>query len=77
MVHFLWRDHSNFVDMERCSQFRLRTFLNMGKNLTSIAALLIGVSVIALLVGRAQGTVSIIEAGTKGFGDLLKTVTLQ
>ena len=49
----------------------------MGRELTEIAALLIGVSVITLLVGHAQGTVSIINAGTSGFNGLLRTVTLQ
>jgi hypothetical protein len=49
----------------------------MGRELTEIASLLIGVSVITLLVGHASGTVSIINAGTKGFNGLLKTVTLQ
>lgn len=49
----------------------------MGRELTELAALLIGVSVITLLVGRSKDTVRIIEAGTAGFNGLLRTVTLQ
>lgn len=49
----------------------------MGRDLTEIAALLIGVSVITLLVGNSKATVDIIQAGTSGFNGLLRTVTLQ
>lgn len=51
--------------------------MKMGEQLTEIAVLLIGVALVALLVGRYQGTVSIIRAGTGGFNQLLQTVTLQ
>ena len=47
------------------------------RNLTEIAALIIGVAFVALLLNRSRGTVDIIKAGTGGFNDLLKTVTLQ
>lgn len=49
----------------------------MGRDLTEIAGLLIGVALVALLVGRSSDTVKIIQAGTSGFGGLLKIVTLQ
>lgn len=49
----------------------------MGRDLTEIAGLLIGVALVALLVNRAGDTVKIIDAGTQGFGGLLKIVTLQ
>lgn len=49
----------------------------MGRDLTEIASALIGVALIALLVGHSKDTVSIINAGTSGFGGLLRTVTLQ
>ncbi len=49
----------------------------IGKDLTEIAVLLIGVALVALLVGHAGGTVSLIQAGTQGFNSLLQTVTLQ
>lgn len=55
----------------------METGTGIGKNLTEIAALLIGVALIALLVGHAGGTASIIQAGTQGFDSLLQTVTLQ
>ena len=49
----------------------------IGRNLVEIAALLIGVALIALLLNKSSGTVEIIKAGTKGFNSLLQTVTLQ
>lgn len=48
----------------------------MGRDLTEIAGLLIGVAVIALLVGHSSQTAQVIKAGTDGFGGLLKIVTL-
>ena len=49
----------------------------IGKDLTYLAGLLIGVALIALLVGHAGQTVGLIRAGTSGFNSLLQTVTLQ
>ena len=49
----------------------------MGRDLTEIAMALIGVSVIALLVGHSSDTVKVINSGTSGFAGLLRTVTLQ
>ena len=49
----------------------------IGKDLTYLAGLLIGVALIALLVGHAGGTAQLIQAGTSGFNSLLQTVTLQ
>ena len=49
----------------------------MGKDLTEIAAMLIGVSLVTLLIIHASSTVSVIDASTKGFNNLLQTVTGQ
>lgn len=49
----------------------------MGKDLTEIAAMFIGVALVALLVSRSSDTVKIINAGTSGFSGLLRDVTLQ
>ena len=49
----------------------------MGKDLTEIGALLIGVALVALLVMNAGGTSAIIQSGTSGFGGLLSTVEGQ
>lgn len=49
----------------------------MGRDLTQIAALLIGVAVIALIVGRADQSSKVIATAAGGFNDLLRTVTLQ
>lgn len=49
----------------------------MGAQLTEIAVLLIGVALVALLVSQYRGTTAIIGAGTQGFGNLLRIVTLQ
>lgn len=51
--------------------------MKMGEQLTEIAVLLIGVALVALLVSQARGTTAIIGAGTQGFGNLLRIVTLQ
>lgn len=51
--------------------------MKMGEQLTEIAVLLIGVALVALLVSRPGGTATIIGAGTQGFGNLLRIVTLQ
>ncbi len=55
----------------------MNTGTGIGTNLTEIAVLLIGVALIALLVGHAGGTAALIQAGTSGFNSLLQTVTLQ
>ena len=49
----------------------------IGRELGEVAALLIGVALIALILNRSGGTVDIINAGTRGFNELLRTVTLQ
>lgn len=53
----------------------------MGNNLLAdvfgIASALIGVALIALLVGNASKTVQVVNASAQGFDSLLKTVTLQ
>lgn len=49
----------------------------MGRDLMEIATLFIGVAVIALIIGNASKTVSVINSGAGAFNELLKTVTLQ
>jgi hypothetical protein len=49
----------------------------IGRGLTEIAGMLIGVALIALLVGHSSGTVAIINAGGNQFANLLGVVTLQ
>jgi hypothetical protein len=50
---------------------------SLGADLFGIASALIGVALVALLVGNASKTTSIIQSGTSGFNTLLQTVTLQ
>jgi hypothetical protein len=47
------------------------------KDIFGIASALIGVALIALLVGNASKTVQVVQASTSGFNSLLDTVTLQ
>lgn len=42
-----------------------------------IASALIGVALIALLIGNASKTVQVVNASAQGFNSLLDTVTLQ
>lgn len=49
----------------------------MGKDLVEIATLFIGVAVIALIIGNASKTSTVIQSGAGAFNELLKTVTLQ
>ena len=49
----------------------------IGKDLTEIAGLLIGVALVALLVMNAGGTSALIGTGSKGFAGLLSTVEGQ
>lgn len=49
----------------------------MGRDLFEIASLLIGVSVIALLVGHSKQTVEVAQGTASAFGGLLRIVTLQ
>ena len=49
----------------------------IGSGLLEIATGLLGIALIALLVGNASKTVQVIDAGTSGFNQLLRTVTLQ
>ncbi len=49
----------------------------MGKDLTEIAGLLIGVALVALLVMYAGNTSQIIGTSTSGFAGLLSTVEGQ
>lgn len=48
-----------------------------GRDLTGIAMALIGVALVALLVGHSSGTTAVVQATSQGFNSLLQTVTLQ
>jgi hypothetical protein len=50
---------------------------NTMSGVLEIAMALIGVAILALLVGHASGTSQVIQSATGGFNDLLRTVTLQ
>lgn len=49
----------------------------VGRGLFGIAALLIGVSFAALLVGHASGTKTVVDAVGGNFNQLLRTVSLS
>lgn len=49
----------------------------LGSGLLEIAMALIGVAILALLVGNSQKTVQVISQTGNTFNDLLRTVTLQ
>lgn len=49
----------------------------MGRDITEIASLFIGVALVALLVGHAQGASTVIGAVSSGFGNLLNIVELN
>lgn len=46
----------------------------MGRELFELAALLAGIALVALLVRNYQGTTAIINAGTRGYANLLETL---
>jgi hypothetical protein len=48
----------------------------LGSGLLEIAMALIGVALLALLVGNSKNTTAIISQASNSFNDLLKTVTL-
>jgi uncharacterized protein YoxC len=50
---------------------------NLGSGILEIAMALIGVALLALLVGNSSKTTAIISQAGNTFNDLLKTVTLQ
>lgn len=49
----------------------------LGSGLLEIAMALIGVALLALLVGNASKTTQVISQASTSFNDLLRTVTLQ
>jgi len=49
----------------------------IGRGLTEIAAGLMGIALIALLVGHSKQTAQLIQVGGSTFDNLLRTVTLQ
>jgi len=49
----------------------------MGKQIVEIAALLIGVALVALIIGQADKTAKVITSAGGTFNNLLRTVTLQ
>jgi len=48
-----------------------------GRDISEIAALIIGVSVIGLLVTNSQGAGNVISAVSTGFGNVLRIATFQ
>ena len=49
----------------------------MGRDIFEIASALIGVAIIALLIGHSKQTVEVASGVSSAFGGLLKIVTLQ
>lgn len=49
----------------------------LGKGILEVAMALLGIALIALLVGNASKTTQVVSSATSGFNELLKTVTLQ
>jgi len=49
----------------------------MGNGILEVAMALIGVALIALLVGRAEQTSQVVTSAGTAFNNLLKTVSLQ
>lgn len=49
----------------------------IGKDVTEIVGLLIGVALIALIIGNAGGASTVIGTSARAFNQLLQTVTLQ
>jgi len=49
----------------------------VGRDLTEIAFMLIGVSVITYMIANSQGSVRVFQGAADAFGGLLKTVTFQ
>lgn len=49
----------------------------LGSGLLEIAMALIGIALIALLVGNSKKTVEVVSQASNSFGDLLRVVTLQ
>ena len=50
---------------------------NLGADLFGIASALIGVALVALLVGNASKTTQLVQTSGNTFNELLQTVTLQ
>lgn len=48
----------------------------MARNLFELASLFVGVAFAALLIGHAQGTATVVDAISRGFGMDLATVEL-
>jgi hypothetical protein len=49
----------------------------MGRQIFEVAALLIGVAVITLIVGKADNTAKVIQSAGGVFNDALRVVTMQ
>lgn len=49
----------------------------VGRDLTEIAFMLIGVSVITYMIANSKGTATVFSGAADAFGGLLKTVTFQ
>lgn len=50
---------------------------NLGRDVSEIAAMLIGVAFVALLINRASDSAMLIKTTAESFGSLLGIVTLQ
>jgi hypothetical protein len=48
-----------------------------GKDVTSIAMMLGGIALFALVIGHSKDAATIIDSATRGYGGLLGIVTLQ
>ena len=49
----------------------------LGSGLLEIAMALIGIALLALLIGKSSNTVQVIQGASNSLDNLLKTVTLQ
>ena len=49
----------------------------LGRNITEIAGMFLGIAFVALLINRASDSAMLIETTGKTFGNLLGIVTLQ
>jgi hypothetical protein len=51
--------------------------MGIGRDITEIVALIIGVALVGLIIGHAGGTATVLTAGSSALNNLLKTATLQ
>lgn len=46
-------------------------------DISKIVSVILGISVLTLIINKASDSVNLINAGTTGFNNILKTITLQ